>query len=140
MALSADPRSYYGFAALMSIITLFISQQASYLRLIEKRLNNLCGKEYFIWETKYADQSLRRDRVFLFSPMISTIYILLALSLVLATAVSGCKAYYYVKADYPEWTVWFIVYAVASFLSVAIFPITNKVIRNKCKKFNETIE
>lgn len=48
------PGLMMGFAALVLLITLFIGQQPSYLKLIEQRLNKLCEKEYFIWETKYA--------------------------------------------------------------------------------------
>lgn len=133
------PGLMMGFAALMSLITLFIGHQASYLKLIEQRLNNLCGREYFIWETEYADQSLRRDRGILFSPIISIIYIFIVIPLVLATIIRVNNGYTYINNSHPDWHTWFTVYASVSFLSIFLFPITNKIIRNKCKKFNEEL-
>ena len=133
------PGLIMGFAALLSMITLFISQQASYVKLIEQRLNNICGKDYFIWETKYADQSLKRDQGLLFAPTISVIYILTITPLVLATIISVHSGYDYINTSHPGWHSWYTVYVAFSFLSIFIFPITNKLVRNKCKKFNEQI-
>lgn len=129
-----------GFAGLMSLITLFISQQASYLKLIEKRLNDLCGKEYFIWETKYADQSLGRDRGFMFTPLIGLIYGFMVVPLILAVAFSIWKGFAYLKLNYPGWEIGLVIFsAVALVLGVALFPITNKYVRGSCAKFNEEL-
>lgn len=126
-----------GFAGLMSLITLFISQQASYLKLIEKRLNGLCGREYFLWETKYADQSLGRDRGFLFTPLIGLIYGFMIVPLVLAVAFSIWKGFDYLKLKYPGWEIGFIILStVALLLGIVLFPITNKYVRGNCAKFN----
>lgn len=133
------PGLMMSFAALMSMITLFISQQASYLKLTEQRLNKLCEKEYFIWETKYADQSLKRDRGILFSPLMSIIYIFIVIPLVLTTILSVRNGYYYILNSYPEWIPWFIIYVACSLSSLVIFPITNKIVRRKCQEFNETL-
>lgn len=129
-----------GFAGLMSLITLFISQQPSYLKLIEKRLNDLCGKEYFIWENKYADQSLGRDRGFMFTPLIGLIYGFMVVPLILAVAFSIWKGFDYLKLNYPGWEVGFAIFsAVALMLGIALFPITNKNVRGSCAKFNEDL-
>ena len=133
------PALIMSFAALMSMITLYISQQALYLKLIEQRLNMLCGKEYFIWETKYADQSLQRDKGILFSPLISLIYIFLVIPLAMAFALSVWKGYHYLKINHAGWEMWFSVFSVFSVVSFALFPITNKFVRNKCSKFNDEI-
>lgn len=129
-----------GFAGLMSLITLFISQQASYLKLIEKRLNDLCGKEYFIWETKYADQSLRRDRGFVFTPVISLIYGFMTIPLILAVVFSIWKGFDYLKLKHPGWELGFVIFSgVALLLGMALFPITNKYIRGSCTKLNKEL-
>ena len=129
-----------GFAGLMSLITLFISQQASYLKLIEKRLNDLCGKEYFIWETKYADQSLRRDKGFMFTPVISLIYGFMTIPLILAVVFSIWKGFDYLKLRHPGWEIGFVIFSVVALvIGVVLFPITNKFVRGNCGKFNEEL-
>jgi len=131
------PALFLGYSAFMSLITLFISQQASYVKLLEKRLNKLCEKEYFIWETSYADQSLKRDKGILFSPLITTIYFFLSVPLLTAFGISVWEGYEYLVC--PMWQKWFLVYSGISLSSYVLFPVTNKIIRHKCKRFNDTI-
>ena len=129
-----------GFAGLMSLITLFISQQASYLKLIEKRLNDLCGKEYFIWETKYADQSLRRGQGFMFTPLISLIYGFMTIPLILAVVFSIWKGFDYLKVNYSGWEIGFAIFSgVALLIGIALFPITNKYVRGSCAALNQEL-
>jgi hypothetical protein len=91
------PALFLGYSGFMSLITLFISQQASYIKLLEKRLNDLCDKEYFIWETLYADLSLKRDRGVLFSPLIIILYVFLSIPLLAAFGISVQQGYNYLE-------------------------------------------
>jgi hypothetical protein len=133
------PPLIMGFAGLMSLVTLFISQQASYLKLIEKRLNNLCGKEYFIWETKYADQSLGRDRGLMFAPLISLIYVFLIIPIIPAFGFSVWKGFDYLKQNHQGWEIGFIIFSAVALISLVLFPITNKYVRSRCAKFNDEL-
>lgn len=129
-----------GFAGLMSLITLFISQQASYLKLIEKRLNDLCGKEYFIWETKYADQSLGRDRKGAFTPLIQLIFRFMIFPLIPAVVFSTFKGFMYLKPMNLGLEYGFAVFSTVELaVGVVLFPLTNKFVRGTCGKFNEEL-
>ncbi len=131
------PALFLGYSAFMSLITLFISQQASYVKLLENRLNDLCGQPYFIWETLYADQSLRRDKGILFSPLITLIYVFLSVPLLTAFGISAWEGYRYLNCT--EWQKWFLVYSAISLFSYILFPITNKIVRKNCQRFNESL-